>query len=69
MSEDHQEETSSNVEDQFRQFLAEYKIDISSLAGTKEEDRLLTDAKDQRTLGILKAVSFEEIHQVKSLLK
>jgi hypothetical protein len=46
-----------NVEDQFRQFLADNRIDVSALAGTKEEARLLSEAKDQRTLAILKAVS------------
>ena len=50
-----------NIEDQFKQFLADNKIDVSALQGTKEENTLLTDAKDQRTIGILKAVSTNNI--------
>lgn len=56
MSEEQDQQT-PNVEDQFREFLADNRIDVSALAGTKEEARLLTEAKDQRTLGIIKAVS------------
>jgi hypothetical protein len=48
-----------NIEDQFKQFLADNKIDTSALSGTKDEGKLLKDAKDQRTLGILKAVSLD----------
>ena len=48
---------SENIEDQFQKFLADNKIDISALQGTKEKDKLLRDAKDQRNLAIVKAVS------------
>ena len=57
--EDIQETNSSNFEDQFKQFLAENKIDTSALAGTKDEDKMLREAEDQRTKSILKAVSRE----------
>ena len=48
---------SENIEDQFAKFLAENKIDISALEGTKEKDKLLIEAKEQRNLAIAKAVS------------
>ena len=48
---------SENIEDQFAKFLADNKIDISALEGTKEKDKLLTEAKDQRNLAIIRAVS------------
>jgi hypothetical protein len=48
---------SENIEDQFAKFLADNKIDISGLDGTKDKERLLTEAKDQRNLAIIKAVS------------
>ena len=47
----------SSVEDQFKQFLAENKIDVSALKGTKEEERFFKDVENQRSLGIVKAVS------------
>ena len=47
---------SNPVEEQFKKFLADNKIDLSALEGTKDKDRLMQEAKDQRTLGILKAV-------------
>ncbi len=46
-----------NIEDQFAQFLADNKIDTSALKGTKEHDRFVQNAKEQRVLGILKQVS------------
>ena len=46
-----------NIEDEFKRFLADNKIDTSALKGTKQENGMLTDAKDQRTIAILKAVS------------
>ena len=48
---------SENIQDQFAKFLADNKIDISALEGTKEKEKLLTEAKDQRNLAILRAVS------------
>ena len=51
------EDQSDNVEEQFQKFLADNKIDTSALAGTKEGDRLVKDAKTQRNISILKAVS------------
>ncbi len=48
---------SENIEDQFAKFLADNKIDISALEGTKEKQKLLTEAKDQRNLAIIRAVS------------
>ena len=53
-----EEEATNNVEEQFQKFLADNKIDTSALAGTKEGSRLLSKAKDQRTVAILKAVSY-----------
>ena len=50
---------SENIEDQFAKFLAYNKIDISALEGTKEKNNLFRDAKDQRNLAIIKAVSSE----------
>ena len=47
---------SNPVEEHFKKFLADNKIDFSALEGTKDKDRLMQEAKDQRTLGILKAV-------------
>ena len=47
---------SNPVEEHFKKFLADNKIDLSALEGTKDKDRLIQEAKDQRTLGILKAV-------------
>ena len=47
----------SSVEDQFKQFLADNKIDVSALKGTKEEERFFKDVENQRALGIVKAVS------------
>ncbi len=47
----------NNIEDQFKQFLADNKIDVSALKGTKEEARFFKDVEDQRSIGILKAVS------------
>ena len=52
---------SENIEDQFTKFLAESKIDISGLEGTQEKAKLLADAKQQRNLAIVKAVSTEFI--------
>ena len=49
---------SNPVEEHFKKFLADNKIDMSALEGTKDKDRLLNEAKDQRTLGILKAVRY-----------
>ena len=46
-----------SVQDEFKQFLAENKIDVSALAGTKEEDRFYKDVENQRAFGIVKAVS------------
>ena len=46
-----------SVEDQFKKFLADNKIDVSALSGTKEEARLYKDVEEQRALGIVKAVS------------
>ena len=46
-----------NVEDQFKQFLADNKIDVSALKGTKEEQRFFKEVEDQRVVGITKAVS------------
>ena len=46
-----------SVQDQFKQFLADNKIDVSALAGTKEEERFYKDVENQRALGIVKAVS------------
>ena len=48
---------SENIEDQFAKFLSENKIDISGLEGTKEKEKLLAEAKAQRNLAIVKAVS------------
>ena len=48
---------SENIEEQFSKFLQENKIDISGLEGTKEKEKLLAEAKDQRNLAIVKAVS------------
>ena len=48
---------SENIEDQFSKFLADNKIDISALEGTKEKSKLLAEAKEQRNLAIAKAVS------------
>ena len=48
---------SENIEEQFAQFLQQNKIDISGLEGTKEKEKLLAEAKDQRNLAIVKAVS------------
>ena len=48
---------SENIEDQFEKFLSENKIDISALEGTKEKEKLIAEAKEQRNLGIIKAVS------------
>ena len=62
MSED---SSSSSVEDQFKQFLADNRIDVSALKGTKEEERFFKDVENQRSLGIVKAVSVslsEPIH-------
>ena len=47
-----------SVQDEFKQFLADNKIDISALAGTKEEERFYKNVEDQRALGIVKAVSY-----------
>ena len=47
-------EDNNNIEDQFKKFLTDNKIDVSALQGTKEQDRLMSNAKDQRTMGILK---------------
>ena len=49
----------NNIEEQFQKFLADNKIDTTSLAGTKHADRLVNDAKEQRNLAILKSVSKE----------
>ena len=46
-----------SVEDQFKRFLADNKIDVSALSGTKEEARFYKDVEEQRALGIVKAVS------------
>lgn len=46
-----------SIEDQFRQFLADNKIDVSALSGTKEEERFFKDVENKRALGIVKAVS------------
>lgn len=43
-----------NIEEQFKQFLAENKIDISSLEGTKE--KALFNPTEQRNISILRAV-------------
>ena len=51
----------SSVEDQFKQFLAENKIDVSALKGTKEEERFFKDVENQRSLGIVKAVSIRTL--------
>ena len=56
MSEEDSQQDTSNFEDQFKSFLAQNKIDTTSLAGTKEESRLIRNAEDQRTIAILKAV-------------
>ena len=48
---------SENIEDQFTKFLSENKIDISGLEGTQEKAKLLAEAKHQRNLAIVKAVS------------
>ena len=45
----------SEIEDQFRQFLADNRIDTSALKGTADGDRLVRDVKDQRVISILKA--------------
>ena len=50
-------EESDAIEVQFKQFLADNKIDVSALKGTKEEHSLAKNAKEQRALAILKAVS------------
>ena len=47
-----------SVQDEFKQFLADNKIDVSALAGTKEEERFYKNVEDQRALGIVKAVSY-----------
>ena len=47
----------NTIEDQFKKFLDDNKIDVSALEGTKAKDQLFNDAKEQRTLGILKAVN------------
>jgi hypothetical protein len=44
-----------------KQFLADNKIDVSALAGTKEEERFFKDVENQRALGIVKAVSHRYI--------
>jgi hypothetical protein len=44
-----------SIESEFKEFLDRNKIDISSLKGTKQEDSFL-NAKDKRTVSILKAV-------------
>ena len=50
-------EEGNNIEDQFKKFLEENRIDVSALKGTKEEKRFFNDVKDQRSLGIVKSVS------------
>ncbi len=42
MSEDNNQQ--DNFEDQFKQFLADNKIDTSALSGTKLEGKLVRDA-------------------------
>lgn len=48
-------EGDDNIQDQFQEFLKENKIDTTSLL--KKDKETLFNAKDQRTLAILRAVS------------
>ena len=64
------EQENNNIDDQFKKFLADNKIDISALQGTKDQDRLLSEAKDQRTMGIIKQVSKQKRkNQIKLYIK
>jgi hypothetical protein len=50
------QQVEGDVQEQFEQFLSQHKIDTSSLVGTKEGAQLL-NAKEQRAVAILKAVT------------
>lgn len=47
--------SSDNIDQEFKDFLANNKIDTTSLAGTKEEKNLF-NVQDQRVMGIVRAV-------------
>ena len=57
-----------SVEDQFKKFLADNKIDVSALSGTKEEGRFYKDVEDQRALGIVKAVRKNSIGETPNFI-